>query len=135
MSGALSGEGFDYAMDLTHALPMRMIYIHSELHPLPSVVCEDLGYGNRDRFECHQHILQPKDYRVSREWRERSKDHIVLISKTQRLGMRMVRNIKENQERILTKSQDMDTPIWRKSALPFCFHVDMTSELSVSLEA
>lgn len=39
----------------------------------------------------------------------------------------MVRVVKENQERILMESQDMDSPIWRKNALTFadCFYVVM----------
>lgn len=64
---------------------------------------------------------------MGREKRERSEHQVVFISKAQRLGMRMLQEVKENQERILTESQDMDGPIWRKSALTsvYNFHMDL----------
>lgn len=67
---------------------MPMIHIHSELHPLPTVVCEDLGFGDRERFECPQHINVAKatglqSEQRERERRERSEDQVVLISKAQ----------------------------------------------------
>ena len=68
---------------------------------------------------------------MGRERRERSEDQVMLISKAQRLGIRMVREVKEKNQafltEILTENQDLGGPIWRKSALTYasCFHVDV----------
>lgn len=55
---------------------MPMIHIHSELHPLPTVVCEDLRYGDRERFECPQHINDAKATGLQSEQREREERKI-----------------------------------------------------------
>lgn len=60
---ALSGESFDSAMDLKHAL--SMIHIHLELHPLPTGCMRMYGY--LERAECHEHIKDGK----GTEWAER----------------------------------------------------------------
>lgn len=72
---------------------------------VPTVVYEGLGCGDRNRFECHQHI-SVDNATVRRERKERLEDQTVVLSKAQGLGMRIVREVKENQERLLTQRQE-----------------------------
>lgn len=111
------------------ALPVSTIYISSGLHPFPIVVYEGLGCGDRNIFECRQHI---SDVQATGLQSEQGNERKVLgpgcghfQSTEMRLGMRRVREGKGRSRKTMDPEARDGAILQSVVACAYCSRVGM----------